>query len=97
MATRRQRLIGAVTGEKEKLKKTDGDKNSTDWGIDYTTSSQLQTKKMWSVLHRRQFAIIAGFMQLIFIGLYARYVKYIDPLDDSRRVYSGTDYPCGFS
>lgn len=49
---------------------------------------------MWSVLHRRQFAIIAGLMQTVFIVLFAKYVKYIDPLDDSRRVYSGTDYPC---
>ncbi|CAA98418.1 Ammonium transporter AmtB-like domain-containing protein [Caenorhabditis elegans] len=48
---------------------------------------------MWSVLHRRQFAIIAGLMQTVFIVLFAKYVKYIDPLDDSRRVYSGTDYP----
>ncbi|CAL2044800.1 unnamed protein product [Caenorhabditis brenneri] len=49
--------------------------------------------KMWSVLHRRQFAIISGLMQLLFIVLFALCVKYIDPLDDSRRVYSGTDYP----
>ncbi|EFP05599.1 CRE-RHR-2 protein [Caenorhabditis remanei] len=48
---------------------------------------------MFSVLHRRQFAIIAGIMQTLFIVLFAKYVKYIDPLDDSRRVYSGTDYP----
>ncbi|CAB3398281.1 unnamed protein product [Caenorhabditis bovis] len=48
---------------------------------------------MSTVLQRRQFGLIAGFLQILFIFLFAKFVKYIDPLDDSRRVFSGTDYP----
>ncbi|CAI5452104.1 unnamed protein product [Caenorhabditis angaria] len=48
---------------------------------------------MTSVLQRRQFGLIAGILQIIFICAFAKLGRYIDPIDDSKRVFSGTDYP----
>ena len=48
---------------------------------------------MSSVLQRRQFSLMAAVFQLIFIGILWVFGRYIDPLDDNRRVYAGTDYP----
>ena len=50
--------------------------------------------RMSSVLQRRQFSLMAAVFQLIFIGILWVFGRYIDPLDDNRRVYAGTDYPC---
>ncbi|PIO72133.1 rhesus blood group-associated glycoprotein [Teladorsagia circumcincta] len=31
---------------------------------------------------------------MMFLVLFSIFCRYIDPLDDSKRIYSGTDYPC---
>ncbi|XGW02327.1 hypothetical protein V3C99_014399 [Haemonchus contortus] len=46
-----------------------------------------------SVWQRRQFSLLALFFQMIFLILFSLFCRYIDPLDDSKRIYSGTDYP----
>ncbi|VDL73541.1 unnamed protein product [Nippostrongylus brasiliensis] len=46
-----------------------------------------------SVWQRRQFSLFALFFQMIFLVLFSIFCRYIDPLDDSKRIYSGTDYP----
>ncbi|VDP46803.1 unnamed protein product [Heligmosomoides polygyrus] len=50
-----------------------------------------QTQSVWQ---RRQFSLLALFFQMIFLVLFSIFCRYIDPLDDSKRIYSGTDYPC---
>lgn len=47
-----------------------------------------------SVWQRRQFSLFALFFQMVFLVLFSLFCRYIDPLDDSKRIYSGTDYPC---
>ncbi|CAD6186788.1 unnamed protein product [Caenorhabditis auriculariae] len=48
---------------------------------------------MTSVLQRRQFSLMAAFFQTLFLILFSVFCRYTDPLEESRRVYSGTDYP----
>ncbi|EYC31565.1 hypothetical protein Y032_0004g2220 [Ancylostoma ceylanicum] len=48
------------------------------------------TQTVWQ---RRQFSLFALFFQMVFLVLFSLFCRYIDPLDDSKRIYSGTDYP----